>query len=415
MSTSSSKTQKLICGLDIGTTKVAFVIAGATSKGIEVLGLGQAPHLGVRHGMIVNIDAATAAIKKAREEAELMSGLRAEKVWLAMGGTHIQSFDSNGMIAVRNREVNADDIERVVEAAKAVAIPSDRQVLHVLTKDFKLDGQEGIIDPTGMSGVRLEASVHIITGNRAVIQNTIKCVEKADLQISGLVLTQLASALAVLSEDEKNLGVTVVDIGGGTCDIVTFLRGSATHTACIPVGGNNFTHDVALGLRATQNNAEDIKKKYGYALPDMAGSDDSIEVESVGGRAPRTVARSSLCRVLEARAEETLKLIKKEIEEKGFVGKLGSGIVITGGGAELRGLVEMGDFVFDMPVKKGLPARVGGLADVVSGVPFATAVGLLMYGYEKDKHEILEREEAHEVVVRMSDWGRRLKSFFVNS
>lgn len=415
MSTYNLGTQNLICGLDIGTTKVAFVIANATSQGIEILGLGQAPHIGVRHGVVVNIEATTEAIRKAREEAELMSGVKAEKVWLSVGGTHIQSFDSSGMIAVRNREVSKEDVERVIEAAKAVAIPSDRQVLHVLEKDFKLDGQEGVADPKGMSGVRLEAAVHIITGNRSIIQNVVKCVEKAQLEIAGLVLTQLASALAVLSADEKNLGVVVVDIGGGTSDILTFMRNSVTHAACIPVGGNNFTHDVALGLRTTQMNAESIKHKNGYALPDMAGADESIEIESVGGRTPRTVARSSLCKVLEARADETFKLIQKELQEKGFVGKLGSGVVLTGGGAELRGLAEMGDFIFDMPVRLGRPIRAGGLADIVSAASFSTVVGLLMYGYEKDKSEILERESNTGVAIRVGDWSRRLRDFFVRS
>ncbi|MEQ1664755.1 MAG: cell division protein FtsA, partial [Bdellovibrionales bacterium] len=340
MSASNSRNQNLICSLDIGTTKVAFVIASASSKGIEILGLGQAANAGVRQGVIVNIESTADAIKKARDEAELMSGRRVEKIWLSVGGAHIQSFDSSGMIAVRNREVTIEDVDRVIEAAKAVAIPSDRQVLHVLPKDFKLDGQDGIADPKGMTGVRLEAAVHIITGNRSIIHNTIKCVQRADLQIAGLVLTQLASAKAVLSEDEKNLGVSVVDIGGGTCDIITYQRGSVTHTACIPVGGNNFTHDVALGLRATQLNAEAIKKKYGYALPDLALSDESIEVESVGGNTPRTIAQSSLCKVLEARSEETLKFLLTELQNKGFIGKLGSGVVLTGGAAELRGFVD---------------------------------------------------------------------------
>lgn len=415
MSANNSNTKKLICSLDIGTTKVAFVISSATSKGLEVLGLGLAPNIGVRHGVIVNIEATTEAIRKAREEAELMSGQVADSVWLSVGGTHIQSFDSNGMVAVRNREVTKEDIERVIDAAKAIAIPSDRQVLHVLPKDFKLDGQDGIADPKGMSGVRLEASVHIITGQRAIIQNTIKCVQKADLHVSGLVLTQLASAIAVLSADEKNLGATVIDIGGGTCDMITFQRSAATHTACIPVGGNNFTHDVALGLRTTQNNAESIKKKFGYALPDMAENDESIEVESVGGRTPRTVARSSLCKVLEARAEETLKLIKGEIEAKGLVGKLGSGVVLTGGGAELRGLVEMGDFVFDMPVRMGLPARMGGLADIVSDAQFSASVGLLMFGFDLAKQDIIDSENVSAVTAKVSDWSRQIKDFFARS
>jgi cell division protein FtsA len=415
MSTLNTKVQNLICSLDIGTTKVAYVIANATAQGLEVLGLGQAPSVGVRHGVIVNIEATAEAIKKAREEAELMSGLRAEKTWVSVGGTHIQSFDSNGMIAVRHNEVSKEDIARVIEAAKAIAIPSDRQVLHVLPKDFKLDGQEGITDPIGMSGVRLEAAVHIITGQKSVVQNTVKCVERAGVELAGLVLTQLASALAVISSDEKQLGVTVVDMGGGSSDMITFLRNSVTHTACVPVGGNNFTHDLALGLRATQQNAEVIKKKYGFALPAMANCDEPIEVESVGGRSPRTVSMSSLCRVLEARSDETLKLIQKEIQDRGFIGKLGSGVVLTGGAAELRGLVDMGDFIFDMPVRFGLPQRTGGLSDVVNHASFATAVGLLMYGYELNKPEIIEREVNPGVTVRMSDWSRRVKDFFARS
>ena len=405
----------LICSLDIGTTKVAFVIAHASSKGLEILGLGQAPNTGVRHGVIVNIEATTEAIRKAREEAELMSGQSAQKVWLAVGGPHIQSFDSNGMVAVRHREVTKDDIERVIEAAKAVAIPSDRQVLHVLPKDFKIDGQDGITDPIGMSGVRLEASVHIITANRAIVQNIIKCVQKADVEVAGLVLTQLASSMAVLSADEKNLGASVVDIGGGTCDIITFQRSSVVHTACIPVGGNNFTHDVALGLRTTQFNAENIKKKHGCALSNVATGDETIEVETVGGRAPRTVAQSTLCKILEARADETLKLVAKELEDKKLTGQLGSGVLLTGGGAQLQGLVETADFVFDMPVRMGFPQRTGGLTDVVSEPSFATAVGLLLYGFEIDKPEIIDQENQNAVSAKVNDWGRQIKNFFARS
>lgn len=409
------KPLSLVCGLDIGTTKVSFVIAKASSsKGLEVIGLGQAPHVGVRHGVVINIDATTEAIKKAREEAELMSGQRARKVWLSVGGTHIQSFDSHGMVAVKNREVSADDIERVIEAAKAIALPSDRRVLHVLPKDYKLDGQEGIADPIGMSGVRLEASVHIITGNQAIVQNVVKSVEKADLEISGLVLNQLATAKAVLSSDERNLGVCVVDLGGGTCDMITFLRNSVTHTACIPVGGNNFTHDVALGLRATQQNAEAIKRRHGFAMANLAGNDESIQVESVGGREPRTIARSSLCQIIEARAEETLKLIQKELQEKSFVGQLGSGVVLTGGCADLKGLVEMGDFIFDMPVRKGVPHKIGGLMDIVSAPAYSAAVGLLIYGYEHEKELIAEREQDG-ITQKFTDLGRRFRDLFVRS
>ena len=415
MSTNSLRTQNLICALDIGTTKVCFLIANVGSKGLEILGMGQAQHGGVRHGAVVNIEATSEAITKAREEAELMAGTLAHSVFVSVGGTHIQSFNSDGMIAVRNQEVNHDDIDRVVEAAKAVAIPSDREVLHVLTQEFILDGQEGILDPIGMSGVRLEASVHIITGNRSVLQNVRSCVDKANLRIESLVLTPLASSLSVIGKDEKNIGVSVIDIGGGSCDLITYQRGSVFHTSCIPVGGINFTQDVALGLRATQINAEEIKVKYGSALPNMIDSEETIEVESVGGRDPRSVPLVNLSRVLEARADETLKLIYAEIQKQDFVGKLGSGIVVTGGGSELKGLVEMGDFVFDMPVRRGLPKRLGGLTDVATNPTYATVVGLILYGFDHGRARVVSRELHGDLGARMSDIGRRIKDFFARS
>jgi cell division protein FtsA len=412
---SSNRAHHLICGLDIGSTKVAFVISDAHRDGIEILGLGVAAHTGARHGMIANIDAAVEAIRKAREEAELMSGQIAQKVWVAVGGTHIQSFDSNGMVAVRNKEVNEDDIARVIEAAKAIALPSDRKVIHVIPKEFKLDGQEGIADPRGMRGVRLEASVHIITAQDNVIQNIVKCVENAGIEIAGFVLSPLASATAVLSTDEKNLGVSVIDLGGGTSDIVTFIRGAVTHTACLPVGGGNFTHDVALGLRTTQINAEAIKKKMGSAVPSAVNGDENIEVESVGGRAPRMVSRESLSRILEARADETLKIIKQEIESKKFISLLGSGIVLTGGASDLKGLSELAEYVFDVPTRLGQPKRVGGLTDVVAAPSYATALGLLLYGYEQEKTIIMNKESNINIGEKMDDWGRKIKGLFVKS
>lgn len=409
----TTKRKNIICGLDIGTTKVAFIIATASPRGLEVVGMGCVPNLGMRHGMVVNIDATTEAVKKAREEAELMSGLEARKAWVSVGGNHIQSFDSSGMVAIRNTEVSQDDVNRVIEVAKAVALPSDKQVLHVLPKDFRIDMQEGITDPLGMSGVRLECNVHIVMGSHSIIQNVLKVCEKAGLEVSGLVLQQLASAMAVLSKDEKNLGVSVVDVGGGTTDLITYQRGSVVHTATIPVGGLNFTHDVAMGLRTTQINAETLKRKYGSALPGLVTTDESIEVETVGGRSPRAVPRSSLCRVIEARAEETLKLIQKEITDRGFGGKLGSGIVLTGGASELVGFVEMGDFVFDMPARLGCPNRTGGLTDVVRSSTFATAVGLLMFGYDAEKQKFSDTDNTQDIIIdRMSEMGRSIKNFF---
>ena len=413
----SPKAKHVIAGLDIGTTKAIFAIGIIGAEGLEVVGLGSAPNPGMRHGVIVNIEAATEAIKKAREEAELMAGFSVNSVWVTVGGTHIQSFASAGMVAVSNEEIANEDVLRVIEAAKAVAIPTDRQVLHVLPSEFRIDGQDGISDPIGMSGVRLEASVHIVTGSRSALQNTLRCLERSGLASSGFVLSQLASARAVLSSDEKNLGVTLVDIGGGTCDIITFLQGSVVHTAVIPVGGNNFTHDVAMGLRTTQAHAEMLKRKYGSALPDMVEDNETIEVEGVGGRQSRTVSRRYLCEILEARAEETLSLIRGELADSSFVGRLGSGVVLTGGGSLLAGLVEMGDFIFDIPVRRGVPSRVGGLTDVVRCSSHASAVGLLMYGMDQEKPKAGSLEKNHDnlFTARVEGWTKRLKELFGGS
>lgn len=398
---------QIIAGLDIGTTKVTCSIGHRGANGLEVIGVGTAVNTGMRQGVVVNIEATTEAIKKSREEAELMAGSPIHKVWMGIGGTHIQSFDSNGMVAIRNQEVNLDDIHRVIEAAKAIAIPNDRQVLHVLPKSFKIDTQDGILDPIGMSGVRLECSVHIVTASQTAIQNSIKCAEKAGLKAEGFVLEQYASALAVLSPDEKNLGVTVVDIGGGTTDLITFLQGSVVHTSVLPVGGQNFTHDVAMGLKTTQQNAEGLKKKYGSAFAELVEEEELIEVESVGGRKPRTLSRKDLCQVLEARAEETLGLIRGELEKHNLIGRLGSGVVLTGGGSLLSGLVEMGDYVFDVPVRRGQPEKVGGLADVVRNSQQSTAVGLLHFAANHPS-----KEATPVATETIHHWTQRLKEFF---
>ncbi|MEZ4872509.1 MAG: cell division protein FtsA [Bdellovibrionales bacterium] len=373
----------IIAGLDIGTTKVACAIGQIGAEGLEIIGMGQAPNLGVRQGAVINIDITAEAIRKAKEEAELMAGQKISDVWLGVAGSHIESFDSSGMVAVRSQEVDKDDVERVIEAAKAIAIPSDRQVLHVLPTEYKVDNQVGINDPIGMAGVRLEASVHIITGAKSTIQNAIKCTEKAGLRVAGLALQQFASSLAVLSDDEKSLGVCVVDIGGGTSDMVAYSQGALIYTGVVPVGGQNFSHDIAMGLRTTQTAAENLKKKYGCALPDLIGADETIEVESVGGRQKRVINRLELCEIVEARAEETLKLIKEKIEQAGLSKRLGSGVIITGGVSQLTGLSEMGDFIFDVPVRKGIPTNAGGLKDIVKSPVSATVVGLLIYGAQK--------------------------------
>ncbi|MGE3759504.1 MAG: cell division protein FtsA [Pseudobdellovibrionaceae bacterium] len=403
----------VIAGLDIGSTKVALVIGIPTTDGkIEVVGVGSAPNTGIRQGAVVNIEAATESIRKAREEAELMSGYKIESVWVGVSGPHIKSFDSRGMVAIKNKEVSPEDIDRVIEAAKAVAVPSDRSVLHVLPREYKVDEQDQILDPIGMSGVRLESSVHIVTGSQTSVLNTIKCTEKAELKVAGLVLDQLAAAQAVLSDDEKNLGVCLVDIGGGTCNTLYYANGSVAHTSMIPVGGQHFSHDVAVGLRTPQSSAEDLKKKYGCALVSLVNESETIEVEGVGGRKPRTVLRRELAEVLEPRAEETLNLILADIQRSGNHHQLGSGVVLTGGASQLDGLIEMGEFIFDIPVRRGMPHKVGGLTDVVKSSTYATSVGLLLYGYEVEKRKMKGQGLDENFNQSLNEFGKKIRNFF---
>jgi cell division protein FtsA len=419
----------VVAGLDIGTTKVSIVIGAVNVKGdgpiapgsvpdlsIDIVGLGTAPSTGIRQGVVVNVEATIEAIAKAREEAELMSGHKIEEVYVAVGGSHVKSFDSRGMVAIRNKEVRQDDIERVIEAAKAVAVPADREVLHVLPREFKLDDQAGIFDPTGMSGVRLEANVHIVTAGQTALQNIVKCAEKAGLKTRGLVLQQLASSLSILSEDEMKLGAAVVDIGGGTSDIIMYAAGSVAYTATVPVGGNHFTQDIAMGLRTPQTSAEKIKKKYGCAIADLVDDGETIEVDGVGGRKPRALLRRDLCEVIEPRAEETIGLIWQEIRRSGLVNQIGSGIVLTGGACQLEGLLEMGEFISDIPVRRGVPERVGGLTDVVRSPEYSTAVGLMVYGIDnmtaQEKMRLMSQAGEPVISEVMSGWAKKVKDFF---
>lgn len=413
MSTSKPKAP-VLAGLDIGSTKVSFVIGTVTPEGkIEVVGVGKAPNTGIRQGVVVNIEATTESIKKAKEEAELMSGYSVHDVWVGVTGVHISSFDSKGMVAIKNREVTNSEIERVIEAAKAVAVPADRTVLHVLPREFKVDGQDGISDPVGMSGIRLEANVHIVTGSQPALNNTIKCVEKAGLKIQGLVLDQLASAMAVVSNDEKSLGVCVVDMGGGICKALYYVNGSVAFSSAIPVGGQHFSHDVAVGLRSPQVAAEELKKKYGCAMASMVNENETIEVDGVGGRKSRMIPRRDLADVLEARAEEVLSMIANDIRMSGLMPMLGSGIVLTGGASQLEGLVEMGEFIFDIPVRRGTPREIGGLTDVVKSGEFSTAVGLLQYGLSQRK-DLMNQQHGVEVNLGESFDGltKKVKDFF---
>ncbi len=408
MSTQHHRRQRIVAGLDLGTSKIAVLIGSIreNEEGVDVIGVGVAPSTGIRQGVVVNIEATTEAIRKARLEAELMAGVEIDNVWLGVSGNHIQSFDSKGMIAIKNKEVNQDDVARVLETAKSVNVPNEREVLHVLPREFIIDEQQGVADPIGMTGVRLEASVHIITGSQTALQNSIKCCEKSGLKINGLVLQSLASSLAVLSPDEKNLGVALVDIGGGHVELLCFDQGAASFTGMVPVGGNHFTHDVAVGLRTPQVSAEKIKQQYGCAMSEMVSDDESIEVEGVGGRKSRSVRRKYLCEVIEPRAEETLALIKNALEKEGLIDRLGSGVVITGGASQLDGLVELGEFVFDIPVRLGAPANTGGLKDAVRSPAFATSFGLLLYGLEQERARHSEKSDEMGIFKGIS---RRLK------
>jgi cell division protein FtsA len=430
-----AKKTNIIAALDIGTTKVSVVVGSVNvaantpapsapnsipELSIDIIGLGTAPSHGIRQGVVVNVESTIEAIAKAREEAELMSGHEITEVYVAVGGSHVKSFDSRGMVAIRNKEVKSDDIDRVIEAAKAVAVPADREVLHVLPREYKLDDQAGIFDPIGMSGVRLESNVHIVTAGQTALQNIMKCTEKAGLKVKGLVLQQLASSLAVLSEDEKKLGVALVDMGGGTCDIVMYVGGSVAYTASVPVGGAHFTQDISMGLRTPQTSAEKIKMKYGCAIADLVDDAETIEVEGVGGRKPRALLRRDLCEVIEPRAEETMALIWQEIRRSGLVNQIGSGIVLTGGACQLEGLLEMGEFISDIPVRRGTPERVGGLTDVVRSPESATGVGLLVYGMENmsDQERLRfvqsTRQRDNEPVMGdvVSGWAQKVKDFF---
>ncbi len=386
--------ENIIAALDIGTTKVSILIATKKENSIDIIGVGSAPSYGLRKGVVVNIEATTEAIRRAREEAELMAGVEIDDIWVGVAGSHIKSFDSRGMIALRKQEVEKDDISRVLEAAKAIAVPPDREVLHVIPREYKLDDQDGIFDPIGMSGVRLESNVHIVTASKSALANIIKCAEKANLRVAGVVLQQLASGLCVLSEDERKLGVAVIDMGGGTSDLVIYVQGSVAYTASLPIGGALVTNDIAVGLRCPQVNAEELKKKYGCALASLVDPNESIEVEGVGGRKPRAVLRQYLCEVIEPRAEETLHFINNEILKSGYADMIGSGLVVTGGASQLDGLIEMGEFMLDIPIRRGIPKGIGGLTSAVQSPGYATAVGLILFAAENFKPKKLKAGDA---------------------
>jgi len=373
----------LVVGLDIGTSKVVALVGELTAEGtLEIIGLGSQPSRGLKKGVVVNIESTVQSIQRAVEEAELMAGCEINAVYAGIAGSHIRSLNSHGVVAIRDREVTAADVEHVIEAAKAVAIPADQRILHVLPQEFIIDGQEGIRDPIGMSGVRLEAKVHIVTGADSAAQNIIKCVQRCGLVVEDIVLEQLASSFAVLTDDEKELGVCIVDVGGGTTDIAVFSGGAIRHTAVIPIAGDQVTNDIAVSMRTPTQYAEDIKVRFACALSQLANPDESIEVPSVGDRPTRRLARQTLAEVVEPRYEELFNLIREELRRSGFEEVIAAGLVLTGGSARMEGAIELAEEIFHVPVRLGVPQAVRGLADAVQNPIYSTAVGLLLYARE---------------------------------
>ncbi|MBI3811779.1 MAG: cell division protein FtsA [Nitrospirae bacterium] len=410
-----AKRENIIVGLDIGTTKICAIVGeikephrSGGPPGVDIIGIGTHPSRGLRKGVVVNIESTVESIKKAVEEAELMAGVQIQSVYAGIAGGHIKGFNSRGVIAVKDREVTKADLERVIDAARAVAIPLDREVLHVLPQEFIVDDQDGIKDPLGMSGVRLEAEVHIITGAVTSAQNIIKSVNRAGLEVVDIILQPLASSEAVLTPEEKDLGVTLVDIGGGTTDIATFVEGGVWHTAVLGIGGNHLTSDIAIGLRTPAAEAEKIKIKYGCALTAMVQGDEMIEVPSVGGRPPRVLSRQILSEIIEPRAEEIFGLVAREIKRTGYEERVASGVVITGGTAILPGMVEVAERVLDLPVRRGAPINLGGLSDIVNHPMYATGVGLILYALrtqgDREAHRYRDRKLFYKVAGRMREW-----------
>ncbi|HEX5606925.1 MAG TPA: cell division protein FtsA [Candidatus Binatia bacterium] len=407
------KKNSIVVGLDIGTSKVCAAVGEMTEHGLEIIGIGLHPSQGLRKGVVINIETTVNSLKKAVEEASLMAGCEIHTVFTSISGGHIKGFNSHGIVAVKNKEVMARDLERVIDAAKAVAIPMDREVLHVLPQDYIIDDQDGIRDPLGMSGVRLEAKVHIVTGAVASAQNVIKCCNRAGLNVAEIVLTPLAAADAVLTDEERELGVVLVDVGGGTTDIAVYHDGTVKHTAVVPIGGNHITNDIAAGLRTAFNDAERLKQRYGCACASMVSSSERVEVPCVASKGAGTISRQILCEIIEPRLAEIFELVQKEVTKSGYEGSLASGIVATGGTMLLAGAVDMADRAFGLPVRLGTPARVGGLVDIINSPIHAAAVGLTLHGVKRQDRSaafrLREDKILSKVKHRMSDW---LSDFF---
>ena len=399
---------KLIVGLDIGTSKIVTIVGEVNAQGIiKVVGVGSHPSRGIKKGVVVNIESTVQSIQRAIEEAELMAGCQIHSVYAGIAGSHIRSMNSHGIVAIKDREVVQTDIERVLDAAKAVAIPADQRILHVLPQEYVIDLQEGIKEPIGMAGVRLEAKVHMVSGALNAAQNIEKCVQRCGLEIDDIILEQLASSYAVLTDDEKELGVCMVDIGGGTTDIAIFTEGAIRHTAVIPIAGDQVTNDIAMALRTPTQHAEEIKIKYACALTQLAGADELIKVPSVGERAPRNLSRQALAEVVEPRYEELFTLIQAELRRSGFEDMIAAGIVLTGGTSMMEGVVELAEEIFHVPVRLAKPHGVEGLTDVVANPIYATSVGLLIYGAKHQLGELVFAKKEDDPIgflARVKNW-----------
>ncbi|PIR25671.1 MAG: cell division protein FtsA [Deltaproteobacteria bacterium CG_4_10_14_0_2_um_filter_43_8] len=402
-----AKKDEMIVGLDIGTTKICAIVGEISNDGIDIVGIGTHPSKGLRKGVVVNIESTVSSIQKAIEEAELMAGCEITSVSAGIAGGHIKGMNSHGIVAIKDKEVKATDVERVIDAAQAVSIPLDREVIHVIPQQYIVDDQDGVNDPVGMSGVRLEAKVHIVTGAVTSAQNIIKCCNRAGLNVNDIILQQLASSKAVLSNDESELGVILVDIGGGTTDIAIFSGGSLIHTAVLSVGGNHLTNDIAVGLRTPTHEAEKIKQKYGCCMTGMVHKDETIEVPSVGGRNPRVLPRQILAEITEPRMEEIFSLIQQEIIRAGCEDVAAAGIVLTGGSSIIEGATELAEQIFSLPVRRGVPRGIGGLVDVVRSPMYSTGVGLVLSAAKEQtnkRFKVRERNAYTKVRSRMREW-----------
>ncbi len=397
--------RNIIVGLDIGTSKVAAIVAELTDDGeIEIIGIGMAPSKGLKKGVVVNLETTILSIQRAVEEAELMAGCQIKSVFAGIAGSHIKSLNSHGIVAIKDKEVTQYDIDRVIDSARAVAIPADQKILHILPQEFVIDQQEGIKEPIGMSGIRLEAKVHMVTCSVSAAQNIIKCIRRCGLEVEDIVLEQLASCTSVLTEDEKELGVCLIDIGGGTTDIAIFSDGAIRHTAVIPIAGDQVTNDIAVALRTPTKSAEQNKREFACALTQLADAEEMIDVPSIGDRKPRKISVQNLAEIIEPRYEELMLLVQAELRRSGYEDLIAAGMVLTGGSSKVKGLTDLAEEIFHMPVRMGMPQHVTGLTDVVQNPVYSTGVGLLLYGSEYQGKMEGANRDSQSMWAKIKNW-----------